>query len=136
MNHMVFQIALFAALIVFTFYIFRLRTPLTDRIIFLALVVVGAVLVANPDLSTEIAHRLEIGRGTDLIFYVFIIASLFFAVTVTTRQRQMQRQITLLVRQMALDHPLQSAPKRLANEPDSGEGGQASSGDFSSSEHS
>ena len=129
MNHLVFQVALFIALAVFTFYVFRLRTPLTDRVIFLALVAVAAVLVINPELSTRIANRMEIGRGTDLIFYVFIIASLFYAVTATTRQRQMQRQITLLVRQIALDHPLQTAPDRPASAPDSGEGGTAGSGE-------
>ncbi len=105
MNHLTFQILLVAALIVFFFYIYRLRTPLTDRILYLVFGLVGLVLILHPDLSTSIANQVSIGRGADLIFYLSIIAGLFYAVTMTARLRQMQRQLTLVTRQMALSQP-------------------------------
>lgn len=114
MNHLAFQIMLLVFLLAFIIYIFRLRTQLIDRLVFLILAVIGLVLAFRPDLSTWIASRVSIGRGTDLVFYLFIIAGLFFALTITTRTRNLQRQLTLIVRQMALDHPIQQAEEGTA----------------------
>lgn len=120
MNHLNFQIILFASLLIFTFYIFRLRTLIMDRIIFFFFVLVGAVLIINPDLSTIVAKYLGIGRGADLVFYIFIIISLFFAISTNARQKHLQRQITLLIRQIALSNPIQPDPKDLSTSPNPG----------------
>jgi hypothetical protein len=69
--------------------------------------VVGIALVIDPTASTQIANLLGIGRGADLLFYLFIIASLFYAVATRSRIRRMEKQITNLVRQNALDHPIE-----------------------------
>ncbi len=107
MNFQFSQIILIAALILFVVYIYRLRTIFLDRIIYLLCALVGIFLVIDPPLTTEIANWLGIGRGADLLFYLFIIASLFYAVETRSRLRRMERQITRLVRQVAIDHPIQ-----------------------------
>ncbi len=107
MNIQFSQVLLFAALVLFVFYIFRLRTPVLDRLVYVACAIVGLVFVIDPPFSTQIANLLGIGRGADLLFYLFIIASLFYAVETRSRLRRKERQITKLVRQVALDHPLQ-----------------------------
>jgi hypothetical protein len=101
---------LFVAILVFLVaYIFLLRTAHTDRIVYLALALVGILLVLAPDLSTDIAHTVGIGRGVDLVIYIFILAGLFYSVTITSELKRMQRQMTALVRQIALDNPRQGA---------------------------
>jgi hypothetical protein len=114
MNHLIFQIILLLALIALILYVFRLRTLMTDRLVFLALALIGFALIINPDLTTWIAHQVSLGRGTDLVFYIFIIASLFYAITTTARLRQIQRQLTLIVRQVALSQPIAPLQKHPA----------------------
>jgi hypothetical protein len=107
MNIQFSQILLIAALILFVIYIYRLRTDFLDRLVYLACAGVGIVLVIDPMVSTQIANLLGIGRGADLLFYLFIVASLFYAVATRSRIRRMEKQITTLVRQNALDHPIE-----------------------------
>jgi len=107
MNILLSQVLLLGALVLFILYIFRLRTDFLDRIVYLVCAAVGIVLVIDPKLSSDIANLLGIGRGADLLFYLFIIASLFYAVATRLRLRRIERQITQLVRQNALDHPIE-----------------------------
>jgi len=101
------QVLLIAALVLFMFYIFRLRTAFLDRLVYVLCAIVGLIFVIDPPFSTQIANLLGIGRGADLLFYLFIIASLFYAVETRSRLRRMEQQITKLVRQVAMDHPLE-----------------------------
>ncbi len=117
MNIQVSQIVLIAALILFVVYIYRLRTVFLDRIIYLLCALVGIILVIDPPLTTQIANWLGIGRGADLLFYLFIIASLFYVVATRSRIRRLEQQITRLVQQNAIDHPIQDENKKRA--PDS-----------------
>ena len=107
MTIQVSQVLLVAALVLFVIYIFRLRTAFLDRLVYIACAVVGAVFVIDPPFSTQIANLLGIGRGADLLFYLFIITSLFYAVETRSRLRRMEQQLTKLVRQNAIDHPLE-----------------------------
>ncbi len=111
MNIQLSQIILIAALLAFVFYIYRLRTVFLDRIIYLACAVVGIVLVIDPALSSRVANSLGIGRGADLMFYLFIVASLFYVVATRSRIRRLEKQITRLVQQNAIDHPVQDKNK-------------------------
>ena len=107
MNIQFSQVLLIAALVLFMFYIFRLRTAFLDRLVYVLCAIVGLIFVIDPPFSTQIANLLGIGRGADLLFYLFIIASLFYAVETRSRLRRMEQQITKLVRQVAMDHPLE-----------------------------
>ena len=57
------QIVLIIALILFIVYVYRLRSVLLERVIYLACALAGMVLVIAPELSTRIANLLGIGRG-------------------------------------------------------------------------
>lgn len=101
------QIVLIIALILFIVYVYRLRSVLLERFIYLACALVGLVLVIAPDFSTRIANLLGIGRGADLLVYLFIIAGLFYAVSLRARIKRHEQMLTDLVRQMALQKPEQ-----------------------------
>jgi hypothetical protein len=96
------QVFLLAAIIIFALYVFRLRTILADRIIYLLMIGGGVVFVLFPRFSSWIAQLFGIGRGADLVFYLFILFSLFHLVNTTSHQNKIERQITLLVRHCAI----------------------------------
>ncbi len=105
MNVQLSQVILVIIIIIFGLYVFRLRTVLTDRIILLLLACGGVVLVIHPDLSTRLANSIGIGRGTDLILYVFILFSLFYFVGISSELKKIERQLTEVVRAQALQNP-------------------------------
>jgi small membrane protein len=97
------QVLILLAVVAFGWYAFAARTILSERVVYLGLAIVGAILALNPELSTHMAQLLGIGRGVDLLFYLFIVFSLFFFVNQAAAARRVELQITRLVRQMAID---------------------------------
>ena len=105
MNIHLGQILLGIGLVFFIIYAFRIRKLVFDRIIFLFGAFAGLILVFFPELSTKIANWLGIGRGVDFIFYLFIIISLFYFVSVSAELRAMRKKVTELTRLYALQNP-------------------------------
>lgn len=101
----VFQIAAVVAVIVIAFLVLRgggARHQAIRRILLVLFVVGAGVSVFFPNLLTSLAKLVGIGRGTDLLLYVMVIAFLGFAATTYRRSRQLENQITELARQIAL----------------------------------
>ena len=62
----------------------------------------AAIAIAFPDILAVLANALGIGRGTDLVLYVFILVG-FVAFFVTyLRFRRLEEQITHIVRHIAI----------------------------------
>lgn len=102
---LVFQIAAIVAVIIIAFLILRgggARHQAIRRILLVLFVLGAAVSVLFPQLLTALARLVGIGRGTDLLLYVLVIAFLGFAATTYRRSRQLENQITELARQIAL----------------------------------
>lgn len=104
------QILLIGALALFILYIFRVRSVFTDRLIYLAFAIVGIGLVIDPNFATRMANLLGVGRGADLLFYLFIIVSLFYSAAMTSEVNRLKRQVTSLVRELALEKPIEGKP--------------------------
>lgn len=96
------QVVFMLAAVAFAIYVTRLRSTRTDRLVYLFLAAAGFVIVLYPDWSTGIAHRVGIGRGVDLIIYLFIVFSLFHYASGAAKARQLERAVTLLVRHLAM----------------------------------
>ncbi len=90
-------------------FVLGLRAPSGARHLALRRVtVVVAALVATlsvvfPDAWNAIAEFVGVGRGTDLLLYGLIVAFLLYMVTTYRRFRDMEQQITLLARRIAVD---------------------------------
>jgi small membrane protein len=108
MNIELSQILLIGALLIFIIYVFLLRTLFLDRLILLFITASGILLVIYPDLATWIANLFGIGRGADLLLYLFVVLGLFFAVTITSEIKRLQRQVTELVRFITLSNPIET----------------------------
>lgn len=94
-----FTIALIASLI----YIHgqtKLLGPI--RIAMYTVIIAGVFFVWSPDQSTWLAHLLGIGRGADLIYYIWIILSLAVFINVHLKLRENVTLVTQLARQIAI----------------------------------
>ena len=105
------QIILAGFMIGIVIYIFTMRSVSRDRTFMLLLASVGCVLVVWPGLSTDVAHSIGIGRGTDLLFYLFVVFCLFRFVSTASEMRRLNDRMTEIVRDSAL---------RTAREPSRG----------------
>ena len=76
----------------------------------------AAVAIAWPVLTQRLADALGIGRGTDLVLYLFGLAFLGAAFYFYSRLVRMQRQITQLVRQTAIQEARRGADDGEGNE--------------------
>jgi hypothetical protein len=68
----------------------------------LLLWIAAAGAIAKPEITAVIAHSLGIGRGTDLVLYCSILGMLVAFFLVYTRFKRLEREITRLVRHLAI----------------------------------
>ena len=61
----------------------------------------GAV-VMRPESTTFLAHRLGVGRGVDLVTYLALLFIFFLLFRLFSRIEELERDITRLVREIAL----------------------------------
>lgn len=66
---------------------------------------IAAVLIAAPEFATSLARIVGIGRGTDLVFYLFMLATVGVLFHLYSQQFQMRQDFVHLVRQEALRNP-------------------------------
>lgn len=80
---------------------------------------VGITFVWFPDLTQRLAHLVGVGRGVDLVTYIWIICSLFVSFNLHLELRRERKRFTELVRQLALrENP---APSSVAGAGDTAE---------------
>jgi small membrane protein len=65
----------------------------------------GAVTMIWPSTLILLAHNLGIGRGADLLLYLSVLTMLAGFFYAYARFRKLDRQMTQLVRRLALEHP-------------------------------
>ncbi len=75
------------------------------RLVGAAVVVLGVVAVAFPGTTVWAAHLVGVGRGTDLLLYVFVMTVLFTTVASYQRIHGLERRITELTPQPPLRAP-------------------------------
>ena len=99
-------------------YLRFFRSELADRFLGLALFGSAATAVIWPDTTTVIAHYFGIGRGTDLIFYLYGCASVFLFVILSSKIAQLSRVQVRLIRAMALQQAVHASNDRPAASPE------------------
>ena len=85
------------------YYFIRLRNSIFDIILLLLMIGAAITLVLFPDISNEIAHKLGVGRGADLVFYTSILIFWFILLKLYARIRRLEQTITKIVRKDAID---------------------------------
>lgn len=100
-------LALLVIVIVRSFRCGRMQLP--GFLLWLGILLSGMFALVFPDTTTTVAHFIGIRRGADLLFYTAILVGLIVAFFGYLRFRVLDRQITLLVRQLALQNALTTA---------------------------
>ncbi len=97
------QIALvFGSIVLLVCYSVFLRSRLRDRALALLLFLTAIVAILFPGLTTDVAHRLDVGRGTDLLIYIFVLGAAFAFIALNARIMRLEDHITKLVGELAL----------------------------------
>jgi hypothetical protein len=63
---------------------------------------VGIALVIRPDWSSDAARLLGVGRGADLVLYIWTAITILVLANIHFRLRSQQAMITLLTREIAI----------------------------------
>ena len=118
-NTVILQIILLLAAIGALLYFVRsgqsVGVRASKRIAFGAFVLVNIYAVLRPDDVTVLARALGIGRGTDLIVYLLVVAFVFGMLNSYLRDREISQHLTNLARQIAVrDAELSRREQELA----------------------
>lgn len=100
---MMIQIVLFAMLVTLALYALRQRqrSPVVS-VAMIAVIACGIILVLFPDLSEWSASILGVGRGVDLVLYLFVIGALGAIFLLHLRVRAHSEALTAVARETAL----------------------------------
>jgi hypothetical protein len=72
------------------------------RLVIIVLTVLAVVSVADPEITSEVAHKVGVGRGADLLLYLLVIAFGFTSAGLYFRSRDLERKLELVIRQVAI----------------------------------
>jgi len=86
-----------------------------------AVIVLAAVAVANPELTTKVARLIGIRRGADLISYLTTIAMLVGFVMLYARLRRLREHVTVLTRELAIARAQEFDPAEASSAEMNGE---------------
>lgn len=92
------------------FFLTRLRNQIFYRLFFIAVAATGVFFVLNPNVTTDLAHKLGVGRGTDLILYLSVIFFFMFSMLIYSKLRKIESVQTNLARHIAISNA-QKFPK-------------------------
>jgi hypothetical protein len=87
--------------VIFLYYLFRLRSALIDLVLLSLFSGLAIFFILSPDYTSNIAHKLGVGRGADMLFYICILFFLFVILKLFARVRRLEETVTELVRQQA-----------------------------------
>lgn len=103
---MILQILLLAAALGALIYFIRsgqsVGVRASKRLAFGVFVLVNIYAVLRPDDVTVLARVLGIGRGTDLLVYLLVVAFVFGMLNSYLRDREISQHLTNLARQIAV----------------------------------
>jgi small membrane protein len=100
---MIIRIVLLGALAAIGWFVFLRRNRLPVHIVLVfAMLGAGALAVMFPEETDIIANFVGVGRGVDLITYVIEVTVLFVLLHYYTKFVELQRQLTDVVRELAI----------------------------------
>ena|SRR5688572_6798360 len=88
-------------IILFLYYIFRLRSAFFDLVILALFSGLAIFFILFPERTNDIAKFMGVGRGADLLFYICILLFLFIILKLFARIRRLEKTVTDLVRYQA-----------------------------------
>lgn len=85
------------------YFFIRLRNSLLDILLLLFLIAAATTFILFPNITNQLANKLGVGRGADLVFYTSIIIFWFVILKLYARIRKLEQTITQVVRKEAIN---------------------------------
>jgi hypothetical protein len=101
-----FQVFLSISFLIFIVFSSRFINLLWERIITIIITICGVYLVISPTSASTLAKYVGIGRGADLVFYLFILYSWFRFSLITFKMQSTDKKLTVIVRNNAINSPI------------------------------
>jgi len=76
------------------------------RFTVLATLAIGAYFVWRPEHANAVAQTLGVGRGADLLMYLWVLITCFVILLLYLKIVEMNRMLTQLARRLALSEPM------------------------------
>jgi len=105
----VLLITLLALLAVFVIWQ-KITSPAVRRTA-LIILAIGAYFVLQPEHANTVAHLVGVGRGADLLMYLWVVVTFSAVLVLYLKIVEMSRMLTELARRLALSEPI-SPPDR------------------------
>jgi hypothetical protein len=121
-DEIVMQVVLIVAAIGALVYFVRrghnVRIRASKRVAFFAFIAANIYAVLRPNDVTWVAQRIGIGRGTDLLVYLLVVAFVFGMINTYLRNRELGERLTELARAVAVrEAELANRERGLVREP-------------------
>ena len=84
------------------YFIIRIKKRVIDIIFMSILIACAIVFILWPDATNVIAHKMGVGRGTDLVFYMSVLLFWFIVLKLYLRIRRLEQVFTEIIRKDAL----------------------------------
>lgn len=84
------------------YFIIQLKKQLIDLGLLFLLIAAAVVFIIWPESTNILAHKLGVGRGADLIFYVSILLFWFIVLKLYARLRRLEKTVTQFIREEAI----------------------------------
>jgi hypothetical protein len=89
------------------FFMLQMRNRIVYRLSLILIAVAGIFFVVNPEFTTTLAHKLNVGRGTDLLFYLCAIAGFIALQMLYSKLRKVEAIQTQIIQNAAIQHAKQ-----------------------------
>lgn len=80
----------------------RLRNQLFYRLGLIAVSIAGVIFVLFPTVTDKMAHLVGVGRGADLVMYLFIVFFFMVCIALYSKIRSVEASQTDLIRKIAV----------------------------------
>lgn len=97
------SILLLFVLYIFFKYIFKNKSALTTRVLSLAILLTATLFILFPDTSTRVASYIGVGRGVDMLIYLFICLVTISFFRIYSKTKDIDQQITHITRINAMN---------------------------------
>ncbi len=94
------------------------HTRAWKRMAFAAFVIANIYAVFRPQDVTWVANQLGVGRGTDLVLYLLVVAMAFMTLNTFMRFRSLEKKLTDLARAIAVNDGQRVNEGRFTDEPE------------------
>ena len=100
---MIIRILLLTGLAATGYFVFLRRNRLPVHIVLvMAMLAAGGLAVIFPEATNQLANMVGVGRGADLLSYLFMVIAMFVLIHYYTKFAELQRQLTTITRELAI----------------------------------